>query len=165
MGKSQSFASSRSGAVGGTKNECERLNSYFIFLSVERQGHVKINIGDFLPLLLPLHTGSDCLKDSIIVKQYPSSSLGKDQTNEHLYSWAELPMNNPSPRAPVSCSLVLSLLSTKNKWCGGGEGKQRHLFMPISNTHSLLLSHGGQCGFWQWVRAKGRGVRGGLGLV
>lgn len=41
MGKSQSFASIRNGAVGGTKNECKRLNSYFIFLSVERQGHVK----------------------------------------------------------------------------------------------------------------------------
>lgn len=41
MGKPQSFAFTRSGAGRGTKNEWERLNSCFIFLSVERQGCVK----------------------------------------------------------------------------------------------------------------------------
>ena len=41
LGKLQSFAFIRSGAMEGTKRECERQNSYSIFLSMERQGHVK----------------------------------------------------------------------------------------------------------------------------
>lgn len=71
-GKLQSWAFIRSGAVEGTKREYERQNSYSIFLSMERQGHVNnqhrglsafsVSPGPFFD------AASVCLKESITVK-------------------------------------------------------------------------------------------------
>lgn len=53
----------------------------------------------------PFHAASVCLKDSILVKQYPSCSLGKEQTNECLCSSAIV----PHEQSISHCSCVLRL--------------------------------------------------------
>lgn len=78
--KLQSFAFIRSGAVEGTKCECERQNSYSIFLSMQRQGHVKnqhrgLSASSVSPGCFFMQPHS--AKESIIAKQYPNSNFRK----------------------------------------------------------------------------------------
>lgn len=134
-----------------------------------RQAHVK-NQHRRLSASSPspdfFHAASVCLEDSSIVKQCPSSSLGKDQTNECLYSSAIVP-SEPST-SYCSCVLQLALLSCcpwRTNDMGVEKVNRDICSCPfLTNTISYSVT-GDSVDSDSESEPKGGGVRGGFGLV
>lgn len=136
MGKSQSFAFLRSGAVEVPRMNMRGTTAISYSLAWRGRHMSKISTGDFLPLLLPL-TFSCSL--SLPKRRYDSKTMSQQFFRKEPDWWVFVSLSNSSQWTIHPLLLVRPaawssfLLSMKNKRYGGGKGKQRHLFMPISN--------------------------------